>query len=74
MHTWHPDDGRRLILPYFIIFCLQFVMSDMDNDVYSIFKKLLVPVAVLIVSTKRIPLSRYLAATTNPQAMLQQRS
>lgn len=65
MHTWHDDDARRLILPYLIIFCITLLISDFDNDVFALFKQMLIPFFVLVISTKRIPRSRYAATTAS---------
>lgn len=56
---WDTDDSRRLLLPFFIIFCFLILVNDMDNNLIYLVQNGLIPVVIIwLSSTKKVILER----------------
>jgi hypothetical protein len=59
LYTWHISDTRILLLPFLVNFCFVVLISDLDNDLFFLFKQGCFPFFVILVSSKSFRLSLY---------------
>jgi hypothetical protein len=50
--TWHPLDTRSLLLPFLANFCFVVLVSDLDNDIFFLFKQGAFPFFIILLSSK----------------------
>jgi hypothetical protein len=51
--TWKPSDTRLLLLPMLVNLCFVVLVSDLDNDIFFLFKNSGLPAIVVLVSSKK---------------------
>jgi hypothetical protein len=52
--TGERSDLRYLFLPFLTVFCIIFLISDLENDIFYLVKEGLVPFAVFFLGSKRL--------------------
>jgi len=51
--NWDASDSRRILLPMMVNFCFVVLVSDLDNDIFFLFKNAGFPVLVIALSSKK---------------------
>lgn len=73
MLSWHPLDTRSLFLPMLVNFCFVVLVSDLDNDIFFLFKQGAFPFTVILLSSKAHYMSNFYSKPASGQQFVDTR-